>query len=950
MTEKYFKKNSELLLKRYPEYEWLLSENRESAFDTRVIKNDGYLGLKVEKSGCTYQINSSVSPEKEAEAIVEELDLKPGELRILVGMGLGYLPKAILKRNIPYLKVIVIIPYDDIFVDAIKHMDLSDIIDSEDVCLILEEDLNISYYIMTRSFDVALMTKGVNISYYEPEREINPERFKRISQSAIEQINDCQMQINTATSGGPTLFKNAMSNITSIINSCNVGVMHNIFENYPVIIAGAGPSLKDDIPVIKKFQNQILIFCVDTALPVLIENGVTPDLVGAVDYHPVSYDKYRHIIEKTSDIPLLFHNACSSMVVKPYRSKIKFFIAEQLGIIGEMVSFWDGKWAKPPSMNAVPHLAIFAAIVTGASPIIFSGLDLGYVGLKSYAEGATMKMNLDLSSIVWGEDNYGEPIATGPQMISQRVVIENLIKMYPGEYLNSSKGLQINGASKIELEYFLKKIELQTLNKRKLISDKFYSSKKPENLRVVALLKEQLNKLDSLKKKYSKGKQLASKTLICLKNNKADCKKKVLQVSDYYDENKNVPQVLRSCVQLFVKDEIMLRCKEYEMNVDMVDLVQKEKVVKEIQYVEKWFDVRISSVMTLEKIYRKLEKRLYSESILKEKLESIGERDPKRLVVYIELGKIYFKYNDFNESIDAYEQALKICSTNSEALFGLARNYVVLKNYKSAIEIFDTLLETVENDSFLKLIKNEMCFFDRQLKLAEEYIVEGAFSSGAENRTYWGLRICNDILAVEPDNEKALMLKKQADKKIERVEKDNKELLPIISLKLDFALEQIEKLRGDDIDKAIRYLEILKRQKYGEPKILELLALCLMEKGDYKEAKNYLIQASTIASNEVSPCIHLANIYLKEGDNDNSLQYLKEANRRCDSSIPAINKIIGDIYLNEKEFEKSIEYYQKELKLNPTDIETMHNLALSYSSLGNFYASSKINELISKFS
>lgn len=54
------------------------------------------------------------------------------------------------------------------------------------------------------------------------------------------------------------------------------------FKN--AIVVSAGPSLSANLALLKKYEENFVIFCVDGAYPVLCENGITPDYVINNDY------------------------------------------------------------------------------------------------------------------------------------------------------------------------------------------------------------------------------------------------------------------------------------------------------------------------------------------------------------------------------------------------------------------------------------------------------------------------------------------------------------------------------------------------------------------------------------------------------------------------------------------------------------------------------------------
>ncbi|MGM0609151.1 MAG: motility associated factor glycosyltransferase family protein, partial [Candidatus Muiribacteriota bacterium] len=508
-----YQKNIDALKEKYPfYYEKISGEEFPDAIDLTINKNNNNYGLDASVQGRgIISINNSFAPEEEAKDIVDALELSKGEIRFLLGMGLGYILKEISKRDIKFLKLVVLEPYFSVFKKAIECIDLSEEIRSENIYFLLGDEFNLAPVFEQNNFDTALWVKGLKISYYEPERIINSELFNNFSINIKEQVNQYKMHVNTAAGTGPVFFENAMNNITTTINSANLYSLKDVFENKPVMVVGAGPSLKDDIDTIKKYQDHMAIFAVDTALPILLKNGIKPDLAGAVDFHSISYTKYKDYIDETENVPFLYHSDCASMIIKPYKSPVKFFVSHKVGLFSILNDKWDG-WVDPPKMDSVPHLMIFAALFSGANPVIFSGFDLGYVGFKSYADGASMSATLDFKSIVWARDYNNEPVATMSQMVSQRIIIEDYIQKSDSVFYNSSKGVKIEGAEKIDLETFIENSKFSKIPKKDILQKACFQSSKPDKNEIISVLDNEIKTLAKTRKKFQKGSQLAGKT------------------------------------------------------------------------------------------------------------------------------------------------------------------------------------------------------------------------------------------------------------------------------------------------------------------------------------------------------------------------------------------------------------------------------------------------------
>lgn len=946
MENSIYQRNIEALRQKYPVYYDKLLSEAKCDVDLELVKSKDYFGLdaKVENRG-TVNINNAFNPEEEAADIVDNLELSAGEVRFIVGMGLGYLLKEISKREIRFLKIVIIEPYFSVFEKALEIIDLSEEIFSDDTYFLIGSEFNLSHVFAQNNFDTALWVKGLKISFYEPERKINPELFNYIAENVREQVTQYKMQISTVAGTGPVLFENSMKNITTTINSANIYSLKDIFKDKPVIVVGAGPSLKDDIEIIKKYQDYVVIFAVDTALPVLLKNGIKPDLAGAVDFHSISYTKYKDYLEQTEDIPFLYHNECASMIIKPYKSPVKFFVTSKYGLFS-VLDNWDG-WVNPPKMDSVPHLMLFAALFAGGNPIIFSGLDLGYVGFKSYADGASMSATIDFKSIVWAKGYDNEPIATVSQMISQRMIIEDYIKNYSVSFYNSSKGVKIQGAERIELASFLDSLNLSRILKKDIISEVHRQSRKPDKLYLVDVLEKEIEKLVKLRKKFRKGKELAEKLEKISSKKITNYSQKISAVCDYFDNESSLPLSVTSVSQLLAKDELDLRCLEYQMNLEMEGLSQGEKVLKEMGFIRKWFESRQKSVKKLLDIYKNLKSRLENEIDLQNKINNLSNAKEKSQLL-ASLGDEFFEFMDFVDAENIYKEAVKYDGNNFFAYAGLGKVFSRLLQTKKALEYFKKAEElTPENKIIKKLLKHEENIFEKRLSEARLYLEQGFKVYGANNRTHWAIKICKEILELDPENEKARKLKEAGEEWLGFLEKRNSEYLPVISKGLDEALSYIEEISAVDLDKAIEFLNVLLGQNPGNPSILELLGIYYFNKKEISKAKNYLIQAASI-SNSPSPYIHLALINKSEGSYEQALYQIVEADRLA-GDAPELKKAVAELYILNNMYLEALKFYTAALKIDASDIEALQGVYECNLRLGNFEAANRVKSLIEKF-
>ncbi|MBE8359381.1 tetratricopeptide repeat protein, partial [Leptospira interrogans] len=105
-------------------------------------------------------------------------------------------------------------------------------------------------------------------------------------------------------------------------------------------------------------------------------------------------------------------------------------------------------------------------------------------------------------------------------------------------------------------------------------------------------------------------------------------------------------------------------------------------------------------------------------------------------------------------------------------------------------------------------------------------------------------------------------------------------------------------------------------------------------KQDYKGAEYYFRQASALSPNEAKYLYNLAVVLQKNGNKEEALKYLELA-RDAGANDPEIYRLIAEGFSNLNQGEMSISALQKSLKYNPTDLDSLFQLAEAYYNKGD---------------
>lgn len=400
--------------------------------------------IKVEESKCgvatlkynNRYIHSKYDPIKESKILVDKYEYLVKENIILVyGLGLGYHIEEISNRN-PNACIYVFEGRNDV-IDICKRNN-DKLSNTKNIKIISKRDKNF-YNIFTKIID-----KVKEVIVHKPSLEM----IKDIDNKLYSVINNYNISKESVDYSG-LLKKNYIENLKVCFN--NIDILLDKFRiiNKPVIVISAGPSLDDELKLVKENREKFIIISVGTALHALMKNNIKPDIIVIIDGKEAVAKQLKDF--KNEQIPLCFLSTASRWAVATYN--------------GPKYMFYNRKEEHKTVIETGKTVAVAAmsiALNCNAMEIILLGQDLGYLNGKSHTN--------TYSSIYGHKDNptinkynkfvkgiNGDIIHTTSGYIYFKEQIERLIDINKDvKFINCSKGAFINGATHMEFKNYIK--------------------------------------------------------------------------------------------------------------------------------------------------------------------------------------------------------------------------------------------------------------------------------------------------------------------------------------------------------------------------------------------------------------------------------------------------------------------------------------------------------------
>lgn len=258
------------------------------------------------------------------------------------------------------------------------------------------------------------------------------------------------------------------------------------FKN--AIVVSAGPSLSANLALLKKYEENFVIFCVDGAYSVLCENGITPDYVINNDYANVALKFFEVDIKERT---MFLCSSCSAFEVVEFLKECNLCVILDPEDPNVKLNFLnDFGYIKPGLF--VSYFAYSLTMALGFENVIMLGQDLALSKEgNSHTDGFSLgvRVEVDFYEEYFEVEGFGggHKVLTHPVWNIYRIYLEGFIANHAhlATFYNVSQtGARIHNA--VELSFkeccerfatsakpYFKPPKTLTINKTQKLFDKF---------------------------------------------------------------------------------------------------------------------------------------------------------------------------------------------------------------------------------------------------------------------------------------------------------------------------------------------------------------------------------------------------------------------------------------------------------------------------------------------
>lgn len=413
---------------------------------------------------------------------------------IVFGLGVGYMLDYVFEKY--NSKIVLIEPDINVIRTAFEMVDYSKYIESGR--LFLSCDFGETYKFLSKKY---IINDKIEMVFLRNYIQLYSNEIKTFTENVYETCAMKIADIKTIKVNSEFWVTSSIKFIKNSGRTYPISLLDKKFEGRTALIAGAGPSLKDNIDYIKKYSDRLVIFAVNRATNFLLKHDVIPNFIIFTDTKDIikTFDSNS---PKLKDINFVVDIKADEELYNILKKRCFIYYPENFDL-AKTLSEKNSDVRLYKAAGTSTYCAMICAKELGCKNIILSGVDLAFknddlyctedfpVKIEAYENNfkiANLEKKVVLVKSVTGE------------AVKSREDYKIFIKQFQNFFSENPKlkafntttfGAQIDGAENLNFEKIMSNIEIPFDNKstEDIINDTLYES----NYNPVELKKEARN-------------------------------------------------------------------------------------------------------------------------------------------------------------------------------------------------------------------------------------------------------------------------------------------------------------------------------------------------------------------------------------------------------------------------------------------------------------------------
>ncbi|MEM1422432.1 MAG: 6-hydroxymethylpterin diphosphokinase MptE-like protein, partial [Planctomycetota bacterium] len=327
-------------------------------------------------------------PLTEAERLAEKPDPHAHGAFVVLGMGLGHHAAALARRMEGLSSVLVFEPDLALLRAVLERVDHTAWLAKKTTVIVTDPDDVGAMTADMKGFE-PLFSIGVEFVEHAPNSARLGDRAARLSKTLAAAVASMRMHVITAMVQSDVTVRNQLMNIGHYASRPGIAELEGLCAGRPAILVAAGPSMKHAIARLQdpRVRERCVVIAVQTALRPLLDAGIKPHFVTAIDHHEISKRFYEGLTaEEVEGVTLIAEARANAAILDAFPGDLRLptdtFLDELLGS--------DEPRGKLTAAATVAHLNHYLARWLGCDPVVLVGQDLAFTDGQYYGAGAAI--------------------------------------------------------------------------------------------------------------------------------------------------------------------------------------------------------------------------------------------------------------------------------------------------------------------------------------------------------------------------------------------------------------------------------------------------------------------------------------------------------------------------------------------------------------------------------
>jgi hypothetical protein len=396
-------------------------------------------------------------PLEDAQRLADTADLQKHAVVVAIGFGTGYHVRALARRAADKALLIVHEPDPSLLRAVLERLDYTELLAAKGFTLLLG-DLDEAAITRRLEIQAGSITQGLQFITFSPARQLCPDVTAAFMQRMARFVAYCRTNIATTLVHAATTCRNLTSNLVHYAAGPTVTELAGAAAGYPAVLVSAGPSLAKNIDLLSQpgVRDRVVIIAVQTVLKPLLDRGIRPHYVTALDYHEISRRFYEDL-PPLPDVTLVAECKAHASILESFPGPIRIlqnrFLDLLLGPLARRIT-------PMRAGSTVAHLSLYLAQHLGCDPIILIGQDLGFSDGLYYCPGTAIhdvwatelstfntlemmewrRIARHKSNLKKRTDIHGRPVFSDEQMLTYLSQFERDFAAAPQKIVDATEG------------------------------------------------------------------------------------------------------------------------------------------------------------------------------------------------------------------------------------------------------------------------------------------------------------------------------------------------------------------------------------------------------------------------------------------------------------------------------------------------------------------------------